>query len=156
MTEGKLRMTIIAAAFALAVALTPAHTAAEIVVLPAEQRGRDLVLEFDARFAAVAPRDLVLRLGFAPVGRPDAQPADLRFSRTSISFAGNWTRTFDFIGSGNTGTPDKAGVEEFERGGFGGNVRIPDYGMNFTSGRANFPMHPKFATAWTQPYRQTT
>ena len=48
-------MTIIAAAFALAVALTPAHTAAEIVVLPAEQRGRDLVLEFDARFAAGAP-----------------------------------------------------------------------------------------------------
>ena len=65
MTEGKLRITIIAAAFALAAALTPAHTAAEIVVLPAEQRGRDLVLEFDARFAAGAPRDLVLRLGFS-------------------------------------------------------------------------------------------
>ena len=70
---------LLAAAFALAAAMTPAHTAAEIVALPVEQRGRDLVLEFDARFAAGAPRDLVLRLGFAPPGRPDAQPADLRF-----------------------------------------------------------------------------
>ena len=42
-----------------------AFATAEVVALPAEQRVRDFVLEFDARFAAGAPRDLVLRLGFS-------------------------------------------------------------------------------------------
>lgn len=93
------------AAIAATAVLGAATHAAEIVALPVEQRAPDFAMEFDARFAAGAPRDLDIRLGFAPPGRPDAQPADLRFSRTSISFAGNWTRTFDFIGSGYTGTP---------------------------------------------------
>ena len=36
-------------------ALPPAHTAAEIVVLPVEQRAPDFTMEFDARSAAGAP-----------------------------------------------------------------------------------------------------
>ena len=273
-----------------ALAAFAASALADVVVLPEERRGRDFTMEFDARFAQGAPRNLTLRLGSA--SHPDVQPNKLSFSKTSIDFAGNWTRTLDFIGSGYTGTPfmeqrrfllpfkvpdgewrhvrvvsdggyvtffvqfgdklqrtltnvlrkdfffagyefilpdgvevanvkigpfdegdipppragytvcrtpqtvdiplkdgqasfafipggypvevmldfkdgttnrldakfvsfcesfthylynierrDKAGVEEFERGGFGGNVRIPDYGMNFTSGRANFPIY---------------
>ena len=77
--------------------------AADVVTLPEEQRGRDFTMEFDARFAHGAPRNLVLRLGSA--GRPGVQPDKLSFSKTSIDFAGNWTRTLDFIGSGYTGTP---------------------------------------------------
>jgi|LSQX01.3.fsa_nt_gb hypothetical protein len=90
-------MTIIAAAFALAVALTPAHTAAEIVVLPAEQRGRDFTMEFDVRFAPGAPRDLDLRLGFAPPGRPVTKAAKTNCS--SVALHWDW-----LLAIGNTST----------------------------------------------------
>ena len=280
------------AAFAAAIAFTAVPAAAEKVILPEEQRAGDWVMEFDARFAPNAPRGLVLRLFSPPANRPDAPPANWSYTKTTISFAGNWTRTLESIGSGYTGTPfmerhryllpfsvpdgewrharivadkgymtfhvqfgdrmqrtltnvlrpefvlhgyefilpegvevadvtigpvresdlpapregynvcrtpetvpipltdgqasfsfipggypvevllgfddgttnrlsarflsfcesfthylfnaerhDKAGVEEFERGGFGGNVRIPDYGMRFTSGKAEFPIY---------------
>ena len=62
-----------------------ASAAADVVTLPEEQRGRDFTMEFDARFAHGAPRNLVLRLGSA--GRPGVQPDKLSFSKTSIDFA---------------------------------------------------------------------
>ena len=94
-----------AATFALAAALAPARAAAEMVALPEEQRARDFAMEFDARFAAGAPRDFTLRLFFPPANRPNAKPSSWRDSKTSISFAGKWTRTLGWIGSGYTGTP---------------------------------------------------
>ena len=102
--EGHCALSIVYSALFIAVLTVFASgAAAEVVTLPEEQRGRDFTMEFDARFAHGAPRNLVLRLGSA--GRPGVQPDKLSFSKTSIDFAGNWTRTLDFIGSGYTGTP---------------------------------------------------
>ena len=103
MNTRQLPRPLFCATLALVACLFAARAAAEIVALPEERRGRDFTMEFDARFAPGAPRSLVLRLGSAD--RPGVPPDKLSFSKTSIDFAGNWTRTLDFIGSGYTGTP---------------------------------------------------
>ena len=77
----------------------------EMAVLPEDRRAGDWVMEFDARFAAGAPRDFILRLFSPRDNRPDAKPASWCYTKTTISFAGNWTRTLEWVCSGYTGTP---------------------------------------------------
>ena len=93
------------AALAAAIAFTAVPAAAEMVVLPEEGRVRDFAMEFDARFAAGAPRDFILRLFSPRENQPNAKPASWSYTKTTISFEGNWTRTLEWIGSGYTGTP---------------------------------------------------
>ena len=103
-----------------AVAAFAASAAAEVVVLPDDQRGGDFAMEFDARFAAGAPRDLDLRLGFAPPGRPDADRARIlraqifkaanaykaeKVARTS-GFTGGQESVFDFWRDPELGDPE--------------------------------------------------
>lgn len=99
------RRPFLAATLALVATLAAPRAAAEMVVLPEGQRPRDFAMEFDARFAAGAPRDFLLRIYFPAANQPNAKPASWRHTKTTISFAGNWTRTLEFIGSGYTGTP---------------------------------------------------
>ena len=105
---------------AVSIALLIATAQAEVVVLPAESRGRDFVMEFDATFAKGAPRNVTLKLGFpSQYGGPEDPVSKWRFTKTGLSFDANWTRTLGFIADGYTGTP-------FMGKGYIPRVNVPD------------------------------
>ncbi len=87
-------------------ALAFSASAADIVVVPQEQRNADFVMEFDAQFAKNASRHLDLHLFFPDFRyEPTEDPARWRYTKTGFGFDATWTRTLGDIGSGFTGTP---------------------------------------------------